>query len=81
MNSIQFFLNKARHNVKPTHSYEPARLKELMPDNLKLFMVYFNDEPSAVVNVLRIKMLRYVSNMLRYDYAEYKPIQRVMTKF
>ncbi|MBI5729612.1 MAG: GNAT family N-acetyltransferase, partial [Ignavibacteriales bacterium] len=38
--------NKARHNVKPTHSYEDLlRLKELMPDNLKLFMVYLNDEP------------------------------------
>ena len=36
--------NKARHNVKPTHSYEDLlRLKELMPDNLKLFMVYLND--------------------------------------
>ncbi len=33
--------NKARHNVKPTHSYEDLlKLKKLMPEALKLFMVY-----------------------------------------
>ena len=74
-------LNKARHNVKPTHSYEDLlRLKELMPDNLKLFMVYFNDEPIGGSSMFfankNVALCFY--NMLRYDYAEYKPIQRVM---
>ena len=73
--------NKARHNVKPTHSYEDLlRLKELMPDNLKLFMVYLNDEPiggSSMFFTNRNVALCFY-NMLRYEYAEYKPIQRVM---
>lgn len=73
--------NKARHNVKPTHSYEDLlRLKELMPDNLKLFMVYLNDEPiggSSMFFVNKNVALCFY-NMLRYEYAEYKPIQRVM---
>jgi hypothetical protein len=73
--------NKARHNVKPTHSYEDLlRLKELMPDNLKLFMVYLNDEPIGGSSMFfankNVALCFY--NMLRYEYAEYKPIQRVM---
>ncbi len=73
--------NKARHNVKPTHSYEDLlRLKELLPDRLKLFMVYYKDTPIA--GSLMFYPNQYVAlcfyNMLLYEYAEYKPIQRVM---
>lgn len=73
--------NKARHNVKPTHSYEDLlRLKELLPDRLKLFMVYYNDIP--IGGSLMFYPNKYVAlcfyNMLLYEYAEYKPIQRVM---
>jgi predicted N-acyltransferase len=73
--------NKARHNVRPTHSYEDLlRLKELMPENLKLFMVYLNDEPIGGSSMFfankNVGLCFY--NMLRYEYAEYKPIQRVM---
>ncbi|MCX7798666.1 MAG: GNAT family N-acetyltransferase [Melioribacter sp.] len=73
--------NKARHNVKPTHSYEDLlRLKELLPDRLKLFMVYYNDTPIA--GSLMFYPNKYVAlcfyNMLLYEYAQYKPIQRVM---
>lgn len=73
--------NKARHNVKPTHSYEDLlRLKELLPDRLKLFMVYYNDIP--IGGSLMFYPNQYVAlcfyNMLLYEYAEYKPIQRVM---
>ncbi|MEJ5351038.1 MAG: GNAT family N-acetyltransferase [Melioribacteraceae bacterium] len=73
--------NKARHNVKPTHTYEDLlRLKELLPDRLKLFMVYYQDTPIA--GSLMFYPNQYVAlcfyNMLLYEYAEYKPIQRVM---
>lgn len=73
--------NKSRHNVKPTHSLEDLiKLTELLPDNLKLFMVYLNDKPIAGSSMFfgndRVAICFY--NMLYYDYADYKPIQRVM---
>lgn len=73
--------NKARHNVKPTHTYEDLlRLKELMPDNLKLFMVYLDDKPigGSLMFFANKNVALCFYNMLRYEYAEYKPIQRVM---
>lgn len=73
--------NKSRHNIKPTHSYEDLiKLKELLPDKLKLFMVYYKDIPiggSLMFFVNRTCALCFY-NMLLYDYDEYKPIQRVM---
>lgn len=73
--------NKARHNVKPTHSYEDLlKLKELLPDCLKLFMVYYKDKPiggSLMFYVNRTVALCFY-NMLLYEYAHFKPIQRVM---
>jgi len=73
--------NKSRHNVKPTHSYEDLlKLKELMPDRLKLFMVYYNDKPIAgsLMFYANKNVAICFYNMLLYDYAKYKPIQRVM---
>lgn len=73
--------NKARHNVKPTHSYEDLlKLKELMPDNLKLFMVYLSGKPigGSLMFFSNKNVALCFYNMLIYDYAEYKPIQRVM---
>jgi len=73
--------NKARHNVKPTHSYEDLlKLKELMPDNLKLFMVYLAGKPigGSLMFFTNRNVALCFYNMLIYDYAEYKPIQRVM---
>lgn len=73
--------NKSRHNVKPTHSLEDLlRLKELLPDNLKLFMVYWKDKPiggSLMFFVNRTCSLCFY-NMLLYDYEYLKPIQRIM---
>lgn len=73
--------NKARHKVKPTHSYEDLlRLKELLPDKLKLFMVYYKEKPIAGSLMFypnkNVALCFY--NMLIYEYAEQKPIQRVM---
>ncbi len=73
--------NKARHNVKPTHSYEDLiRLKELLPDRLKLFMVYYKDKPigGSLMFYPNKNVALCFYNMLLYEYAQYKPIQRVM---
>ncbi|MFZ1289442.1 MAG: GNAT family N-acetyltransferase [Melioribacteraceae bacterium] len=73
--------NKAKHNVKPTHSYEDLlKLKQLMPDRLKLFMVYLDEKPIAgsLMFYANKNVAICFYNMLLYDYAEYKPIQRVM---
>lgn len=73
--------NKAIHNVKPTHSYEDLlKLKKLMPDRLKLFMVYFNDKPIAgsLMFYANKNVAICFYNMLLYDYKYLKPIQRVM---
>lgn len=73
--------NKARHGVKPTHTYEDLlKLKELLPDNLKLFMVYYKDKPIAGSNLFicnEIVTLCFY-NMLLYEYEHLKPIHRVM---
>ncbi len=73
--------NKNRHSVKPTHSLEDLlKLKELMPDRLKLFMVYYKDKPiggSCMFYANDIVAICFY-NMLLYDYQQYKPIQRVM---
>ena len=73
--------NKARHNVKPTHSYEDLlKLNKLMPGALKLFMVYYKDKPIAGSSMFftnkNVALCFY--NMLLYEYQHLKPIQRVM---
>lgn len=73
--------NKARHNVKPTHTYDDLlKLKELLPDYLKLFMVYYQDKPigGSLMFFPNKTVALCFYNMLLYDYEEYKPIQRVM---
>lgn len=73
--------NKSRHNVKPTHSFEDLlRLKELLPDRLKLFMVYFEEKPigGSLMFYPNKNVALCFYNMLIYEYERYKPIQRVM---
>lgn len=73
--------NKARHNVKPTHTYDDLlKLKELLPDYLKLFMVYYQDKPigGSLMFFPNKTVALCFYNMLLYDYEEFKPIQRVM---
>jgi len=73
--------NKARHNVKPTHSYDDLiKLSTLLPDNLKLFMVYYKDKPIAGSSMFFANQTVAICfyNMLIYDYQYLKPIQRVM---
>lgn len=73
--------NKSRHDVKPTHSLEDLyKLRELMPDRLKLFMVYYKDKPIAgsLLFIANDVVSLCFYNMLLYDYAYLKPIHRVM---
>ncbi|WKZ70668.1 MAG: GNAT family N-acetyltransferase [Melioribacteraceae bacterium] len=73
--------NKARHGVKPTHSLEDLiKLTELLPDRLKLFMVYAEGKPigGSVMFYPNETVALCFYNMLRYEYEKYKPIQRVM---
>ena len=73
--------NKARHNVKPTHSLEELiRLKELLPNHLKLFMLYYKDTPIAGSSMFFVNKTCALCfyNMLDYNYEHIKPIHRIM---
>jgi hypothetical protein len=73
--------NKNRYHIKPTHTHEDLiRLKSLLPENLMLFMVYFKDKPIGGSLMFYANPTAAVCfyNMLLYDYAHLKPIQRVM---
>jgi hypothetical protein len=75
--------NKAKHNTKPTHSLEDLlKLKQLVPDNLKLFMVYENDVPIAG-NLLfltneKVALCFYI--MILYNYKHLKPTFLAMSE-
>jgi predicted N-acyltransferase len=73
--------NKARHRIKPTHNYRDLlKLHELLPNNIKLFMIYYRDIPiagSLMFFVNKTCSLCFY-NMLLYEYDYLKPIQRVM---
>ena len=73
--------NKARHDIKPTHSYDDLmKLKELLPDQLKLFMLYYKDKPIAGSSLFicnkTVTLCFY--NMLLYKFEHLKPIHRIM---
>ncbi len=73
--------NKARHNIKPTHTLEDMlKLRELMPESLKLFMVYYNDKPIAgsLLFLANNKVSLCFYNMLLYEYEHLRPIYLVM---
>jgi len=73
--------NKKRHDVKPTHSLDDLlKLKDLLPDRLKLFMIYYKDKPIAGSSLFvcneTVTLCFY--NMLLYKYEHLKPIHRIM---
>ncbi len=73
--------NKARHNVKPTHTLEDMiRLKELFPKEIKLNLVYYEDKPIAgsLLFVCNKKVVICFYNMLLYEYQHLKPIYLIM---
>lgn len=72
--------NKEKHNAKPTHSLEELlRLRELMPDRLRLTMVYYNNIPIAgsLVFIANSKAVLCFYNMLLYEYEHLHPIYLV----
>lgn len=73
--------NKARHDVKPTHSLDDLyKLESLMPERFKLFMLYYKDKPIAGSSLFIAN--KFVTlcfyNMLLYDFDYLNPIQRIM---
>jgi len=69
--------NKAKHNCKPTHSLEDLKiLHQLMPEKLKLFMVYYGDIPIAgsLLFLANDKVALCFYIMMLYEYRTYKPI-------
>ncbi|MCO6465761.1 MAG: GNAT family N-acetyltransferase [Bradyrhizobiaceae bacterium] len=73
--------NKLRHGVRATHSLEDLlRLHELMPDKLRLNLVYHRGEPIAgsLLFLTNSKVVLCFYNMLLYEYEHLKPIYLVM---
>jgi Acetyltransferase (GNAT) domain len=73
--------NKARHGAKATHSLDDLlRLRQLVPDKLKLMMVYHGDEAIAgsLLFLANSKVVLCFYNMLRYEYEHLRPIYLVM---
>lgn len=73
--------NKAKHGVKPTHSYEDLMtLKRLLPERLKLFMLYLKNIPIAgsllFLTNTNVVLCFYI--MLLYEHAHLKPTDRLM---
>jgi hypothetical protein len=72
--------NKAKHNATPTHTLEEIyRLLELMPENLKLLMVYHDDVPIAgsLLFLCNSKVVLCFYTMLLYEYEHLKPVYLV----
>jgi len=72
--------NKAKYNVKPTHSLEDMlKLRELMPENLKLFLVYHEGKPIAgsLLFLANKNVSLCFYNMLLYEYEHLRPVYLV----
>ena len=75
--------NKARHDVKPTHTLEDMlKIRELMPDRVKLMLVYDGDLPIAGtwLFLCNPQVVLCFYNMLLYEYEHMKPIYLVMNE-
>lgn len=73
--------NKARHGVAPTHTLlDLLKLRDLVPDKLRLYMVYKGDEPIAgsLLFLANPKVVLCFYNMLRYEHEHLRPIYLVM---
>ena len=73
--------NKSRHGVKPTHTLEDMiRIRDLMPENVKLLMVYNEEEPIAGswLFLCNKKVVLCFYNMLYYKYEHLKPVYLIM---
>jgi hypothetical protein len=76
-------MNKAKHKAMPTHSLRDLeRLYDLMPENLKLFMVYNDDTPVAgsllFLTNRKVALCFYI--MMLYEYRHLKPVFLAMSE-
>ncbi len=75
--------NKAKYNVKPTHTLdELLLLNDLLPNFMKLFLVRVGEEPIAGSLLFlandRVALIFY--HMLRYAFDDFKPIYLLMDR-
>ncbi len=73
--------NKKKHGARATHSLEDLlRLQELVPDKLRLNMVYYKDQPIAgsLLFLTNRKVALCFYNMLLYEFEHLRPIYLVM---
>ncbi len=73
--------NKARHGAKPTHSLRDLhRLRELVPEHLRLLLVYDGDTPIAgsLLFLCNAKVVLCFYNMMRYEYQHLRPMYLLM---
>lgn len=68
--------NKAKHKSKPTHSLRDLkRLYELIPNEIKLFMIYYDEIPIAgsllFLTNPKVALCFYI--MMEYEYKHLKP--------
>jgi hypothetical protein len=73
--------NKKKHNATPTHSLEDLRqLFRLLPDRLRLTMVYANDIPIAgsLLMLTNANVALCFYNMMLYEYEHFKPVYLIM---
>ncbi len=73
--------NKAKHGVKPTHSLEDMlKLRELLPENLRLMLVYYKGKPIAgsLLFLCNEKVVLCFYNMMLYEYEKLRPIYLIM---
>lgn len=73
--------NKARHGARPTHTLEELeRLRTLVPEHLRLLMVYADGTPIAgsLLFLTNDRVALCFYNMLRYQYEHLRPIYLLM---
>ncbi len=73
--------NKARHGARPTHTLDDLeRLRTLVPEHLRLLMVYAREIPIAgsLLFLTNERVVLCFYNMLRYQYEHYRPIYLLM---
>lgn len=73
--------NKQKHGVTPTHSLaELNKLRELFPEDIRLFLVTRKGKPIAgsLVFVCNQRVALCFYNMLLYEYEHYHPIHALM---
>jgi hypothetical protein len=73
--------NKARHGATPTHSLQDLhRLRELVPEHLRLLMVYYGETAIAgsLLFLCNPKVVLCFYNMMLYEYSHLRPVYLLM---